>query len=132
MVWVNNPSGWQWHSSVELGNIRPKIEGRRHRMDACRCSLNMSVASLLSSFRNLEANKRGRHWRTKPAQAITLPLCFPYGFFLRLALVVKLGPLLSFRPKKRILKRTHVMDGLPETSPSTEVYSQACPVMLAR
>ena len=60
-------------------------------MVACKHGLNMSVASLLPSFSNLEANKRGQHKRTKPAQAIKLSPCFSYGFFSRLALAVKLG-----------------------------------------
>ena len=54
-----------------------------------------------------------------------------FHFLIMATLVIKLAPFLSFRPKKRILKRTHVMDGLSETSPSTEDYSQACPVILA-
>ena len=48
----------------------------------------------------------------KPAQAIKLSPCFSYGFLSRPALAVKLGLFLSFRLKKRILKRIHVVDGL--------------------
>ena len=48
----------------------------------------------------------------KLALAIKLSPCFTYGFLSRLALVVKLGLFLSFQPKKRILKRIHVVDGI--------------------
>ena len=83
--------GWPRHSSVVLGATRPKIPGRKHHMVACKHGLNMSVASLIPSFGNLEANKRGQHSRTKPSQAIKLSPCFSYGFFSRPALAVKLG-----------------------------------------